>query len=171
MASPARSASRARSAGQPVVGGQPFAHHPGGETAHLVNDVPVLRVVLARVLVDIALQMLLRELVEHLLVAALHHRSEGFATVGVRLLPDIAPDRMAHRLMRAPVLLTKPDIGRILVGVDRRPVRCVFPDEALQRLCFRVRHHLDDNLPSFAVPGGRDDQLAYSSASEAQLLT
>lgn len=55
---------------------------------------------LALGLVDVALQMLWRHLVEGSLVRPLDHRPEGFDAVGMRHVVHVLADRVLDRLMR-----------------------------------------------------------------------
>ena len=97
------------------------------DTAHLVEGVPGADVLPARELVDVPLEVLRTELVEGADIAPFEQRPERLDPVGVRLPPDILPDRVSDPLLvgEGPV-----NLGPIRVELGPRPNP--IPDEALE---------------------------------------
>ena len=124
---------RSRPARKPIIGDkvpvhQPLAHHPGRNGCHLRSGIQVASIVLAGELLDVAVKVFRRHLVERALVRLLESRPEGFDAVGVRHIPDVLGDAVLDAL----VVEGQSFVGGCLVGIDSGSRSRVLDDEALQ---------------------------------------
>lgn len=79
--------------------GQPLLGHPLGHDTHHLDGVHVTDVMATSKLVDVAVEMCCRDVVEGAVVATAHEHPQGFHAVNVGLAPDVFFDRVVDRLV------------------------------------------------------------------------
>ena len=148
---------------------QVFVHeallvHAPNDGFHLVDRVEIPEVMPADKLPDVAVQVLLADLVERPLVRPLQHRPEALNAVRVRHAVDVLPDAVLHRVEVVDVL--EAGIGPVVIRVEGRaeqkrcPVRnpCKVSASALSGTTSRF------DLAGLAVFRSNDRHLANTAA-------
>lgn len=159
-------ASGARPAWKAVVGNQvPVAEAATdslpNDNRHLVFGVCLAHIVAARKLRDIAVKMLLGELVEGALIPALEHRPERLDPVDVRHAVHEFLGGVIDRFMR---VFRHPGIGAGFVGVEGCARLYMLPHKALQRRCVGLRNAASGNPVGLPVLHAYDCRLADRAA-------
>ena len=117
---------------------------------------------------DVAVQVLLADLVERPLVRPLQHRPEAFDAVRVNHAVDVLPDAVLHRVKVVDVL--EAGIGPVVIRVEGRSENHVVQYEIMQSLGFRVGYNLGFDLAGLAVFRSNDRHLANTAASGMEFL-
>ena len=104
-----------------------FPGHPASYYSHLIQRVKFADAVTTRELIDVALQVLGREVVVDAFVRPFQHAPEAFYAVGMCHPPDVLADAMADAL----VVVRHALVGTGVVGVDGSAVGGVVDHEPL----------------------------------------
>ena len=157
---------RPRAARQAIIRNELAVHQalpdePRRDHGHLCRRVHVAQVVLAGELLDVAVQVLRRHLVEHAGMSALEHRPEAFDAVRVRLIPDVFGDAVADRL----VGVRERFVDQRVIGVDGGARIRVVGHEAVQGQLVRPLDHFCRHTIRGAVLGAHHGSLAGRAAT------
>ena len=147
---------------------EPFLVHAPNDGFHLVDRVEIAEVMPADELPDVAVKVLLADLVERPLVRPLERRPEGFDPIRIRHAVDVLPDAVPNGFEVVDVF--QAGIRFVVVRVEGSAKQHVVQYEIMQRLGFRVGNDLGFDLAGGPIPCADNNRLAYAAAPCMEFL-